>query len=62
MFAAWTPVTGDPVPGPTLRQFHQIFPDARAIQVVLELDRERTYPDGIAVLNAASFLKQLDLA
>ena len=50
-----------PQPTRALQRYQRIFPEAEAVQVVRHLDRERTYPGGVSVRRAATWLANLDL-
>ena len=52
----------DPKPSRHFEHFRKTFPEARAVQLVQHLDRERTYPDGLEVRKASTWLSGLDLA
>lgn len=49
----------DPQPSRAFRQFGQFVPEAGKVQVVRDLDRDRTYPDGLEVRAAAQWLRTL---
>lgn len=52
---------GDDNPGKNLRRFGAYFPKSRKVQIVKELEREKTYPDGIEVRRAHSWLIDFSL-
>jgi len=52
----------DPQPSRHFKHFRRHFPKARAVQLVQDLDRERTYPDGLEVRKASNWLCKLDLS
>ena len=48
----------DDQPGKNFRRFGDYFPGSRKVQIVKELEREKTYPDGIEVRRAPSWLTE----
>lgn len=54
--------TGDNSLSRNFRVFSEYFPEARKIQLVKSLPREKTYPDGAEIRDAATWLANLDLA
>ncbi len=46
----------DEKPGKNFSRFSDYFPGAKKVQIVKELEREKTYPDGIEVRRAHSWL------
>ncbi len=46
---------------PSFQIFTQYFPDAKRIQVVKELDREKTFPDGAEMRAAHRWLAKMDI-
>lgn len=51
----------DDAPAPALRRFASRIPGCARVQVVKELAREKTYPDGTEVRRAATWLAALEL-
>lgn len=51
----------DSQPAMGFKQFQPLFPEAKALQLVRELSREATYPNGLAVRKLLPWLMQLDL-
>jgi uncharacterized protein len=51
----------DDVPSPSLSHFASFLPGCSRVQVVRELGREKTYPDGTEVRRAARWLAKLSL-
>lgn len=51
----------DDKPGKNFRRFADYFPGARKVQIVKELDREKTYPDGLEIRRACSWLAEFSL-
>jgi len=47
---------GDDKPAKNFRRFAGYFPGSRKVQIVKELDREKTYPDGLEIRRAHSWL------
>lgn len=47
---------------PHFRHFAEFLPDARALQIVRELKREKTYPSGLALRRAVPWLRKMKLA
>ncbi len=50
------------MPSPGLKFFHRKLSGFRAIQLVAEIDREKTYPDGIEIRRAANWLTHLNFS
>ncbi|MCD6534722.1 MAG: DUF4143 domain-containing protein, partial [Deltaproteobacteria bacterium] len=48
----------DDKPGKNFNRFGDYFPGAKKVQIVKELIREKTYPDGIEVRRAHSWLTE----
>lgn len=44
------------------KHFSKFFPDAKKIQLVRSLDREKTFPDGTEIRNLAEWLGNIDLS
>jgi len=53
--------TSDGNPSPAFRHFDRFISQAARTQLVLNLDRERTYPDGVEVRSLIPWLSDLDL-
>jgi predicted AAA+ superfamily ATPase len=51
---------GDDKPCPAFKHFAGFFPTATKIQLVKEIKREKTYPDGLQVRNAVRWLAGLE--
>ena len=48
-------------PSPHFRHFAKAFPNAKQIQLVKDLKREKTYPDGLEIRSLIPWLSHLDL-
>ena len=51
----------DDTPSGNFKTFLKYFPDARSTQLVRSMQRDKTYPDGLEIRNAANWLMDLDL-
>ena len=51
----------DDKPGKNFKRFADYFPDSRKVQIVKELKREKTYPDGLEIRRAHSWLADFSL-
>jgi len=49
-------------PSPNFNYFTKYFPDSRKVQIVGELNREETYPNGLKILKAENWLTDFNLA
>lgn len=54
--------TSDDEPSPHFKHFTPFFPNIRKLQLVLNLKREKTYPNGLAVRKLAEWLVSFNLA
>ena len=52
----------DTSPGRNFTIFAKYFPDARKVQIVRKIDREKTYPDGLEIRAAHNWLADFSLA
>ncbi|MEA3546546.1 MAG: ATP-binding protein [Thermodesulfobacteriota bacterium] len=52
---------GDDKPGKNFGRFSNYFPGARKVQIVKEIEREKTYPDGLEIRRACSWLAEFSL-
>ena len=52
----------DDAPSRWFGSFERFFPGARKLQLVKDLKREKTYPDGLEVRNLVSWLARFDLS
>lgn len=46
---------------PQFQHFSKVFPDAKKIQLVRSLDREKTFPDGTEIRKLSTWLRDIDL-
>ena len=51
--------TGDSSPHKPLEYFGDLFPDAVKLQLVKNITREKTYPEGIQIRRLSDWLAQL---
>lgn len=52
----------DGTPNPAFAHFRKIYPTIKTIQLVKDLNRESSYPDGLAVRKLIPWLEKLNLA
>ncbi len=52
---------GDDRPSKNFKRFSRYFPNSQEVQIVKELAREKTYPDGLEIRSAHSWLAELSL-
>ena len=52
----------DPVPSENFKHYEKLFPKAKKIQVVYQLEKGFAHPGGVNVVPAADFLANLDLS
>jgi len=48
-------------PSPSFRKIHKFFPESRQLQIVKELERTRSYPDGVEIRSAHDWLSSFAL-
>lgn len=46
---------------PAFSSFETTLSDVRKIQLVMQCDREKIYPDGLEIRDAADYLAKIDL-
>lgn len=54
--------TKDDTPAKAFGHFAAFLPDTTKIQIVLNLDREKTYPDGLEIRSLVTWLSRMELA
>ncbi len=52
---------GDDKPSNNFKRFAAFFPNSKKVQIVKELEREKTYPDGLEIRRAHSWLAEFSL-